>query len=352
MILRGLDFGADVFSRVREGGPLLHIDHVDLAGGAIALLGEQQFGHAAQFSSFCLYTSSRKMNATRSASCSIEPDSRRVAELRAMVALAHFRSAAQLRERENRHVKFFRKQLQSARELADFLNAIFVAPTPAHQLQIIDYDQAQSALFGLEAAHLRVQIHQVEPSRVVNEQGRGGKLVHSVGEFVALAFVQESCSEFLAIHARRAAQHTGEQRFLRHFQRKYRYRPFRLPQATCCAMFRAMAVLPMAGRAARMNSSPGLRPPVISSNFTKPGSEAFVPLAGIRKAFAPPYTRPGSARAKQAGIGVAVVDSQQSFFRASQDLLRRVLGHDAAVDQFLRGEDDLRSIALSRTMRT
>ena len=80
--------------------------------------------------------------------------------------------------------------------------------------------------------------------------------------------IQISRAKLLLIDARRGAEHAGEQRFLRHFEREHRHGfAFFGFVATCCAIFSAKAVLPMAGRAARMTSSPSCRPPVISSSF-------------------------------------------------------------------------------------
>ena len=49
-----------------------------------------------------------------------------------------------------------------------FLIAILVAPTPAHQLQIVDHHQRQ-AMLALQPAELGVNIHQVHAGGVVDE---------------------------------------------------------------------------------------------------------------------------------------------------------------------------------------
>ena len=58
--------------------------------------------------------------------------------------------------------------------------------------------------------------------------------------------------------------------------------------ATCWAIFNASAVLPIDGRAARINSSPGCRPLVFSSSFVNPVLMPLTRLLGSRKAFSPP----------------------------------------------------------------
>jgi hypothetical protein len=58
--------------------------------------------------------------------------------------------------------------------------------------------------------------------------------------------------------------------------------------ATCCAMFSASAVLPMDGRAARMNKSPACSPLVFSSNLVNPVLMPLTRLLGSRNAFRPP----------------------------------------------------------------
>ena len=67
----------DIARRILELRAVLQKEQIHAPDGAVALLGDDQFRQAAQLSSFGLYTSSRKMKATRSASCSMDPDSRR-----------------------------------------------------------------------------------------------------------------------------------------------------------------------------------------------------------------------------------------------------------------------------------
>ena len=66
--------------------------------------------------------------------------------------------------------------------------------------------------------------------------------------------------------------------------------------ATYWAMLSASAVFPIAGRAARMMSSPGRKPPVISSSFKNPVEVPRIRLVGSRKALIPPSARPRISR--------------------------------------------------------
>ncbi len=67
------------------------------------------------------------MKATTSASCSMEPDSRRSLSMRPLVVAASFTGARELRERDDGHVQFLGHGLQAARNGRDFLRAVFVA---------------------------------------------------------------------------------------------------------------------------------------------------------------------------------------------------------------------------------
>src|SRR5436853_456315 len=52
--------------------------------------------------------------------------------------------AAELRERDHRHAELAREDLEAAAQLADGRDAAVVAAVGAHQLQVVDDDQAQA----------------------------------------------------------------------------------------------------------------------------------------------------------------------------------------------------------------
>jgi len=70
-----------------------------------------------------------------------------------VVADALLGGAAELREHHHRNAQFLRKQLQAARQLADFPHP-FLCPAPGlHELQVID-DHHGKAILGLQAPRL------------------------------------------------------------------------------------------------------------------------------------------------------------------------------------------------------
>ena len=95
----------------------------------------------------------------------------KIAQLRAVIAGARFGRAAELREHQEGQSQFLRQQLQSAREGADFLVAIFDAAAAAHELQVVDHDQAEAVL-GFEAAQFGVHVHQIHAGRIVDVERR------------------------------------------------------------------------------------------------------------------------------------------------------------------------------------
>ncbi len=102
--------------------------------------------------------------------------------------------------------------------------------------------------------------------------------------------------------------------------------------ATCWAMFKASAVFPMAGRAARMNSSPSRRPPVISSNFRNPVLMPLMRLLVSRKALMPPSYSVMIC----AGLASEFFDcTSPSFMNASSTAPRICFGSSSHVKQRL-----------------
>src|SRR5207249_3001859 len=67
-----------------------------------------------------------------------------IRQLRPVVALPLLRGAAQLRERDDRQLKFFRKRFQTAGNPGDLLNPVLEASISGHELQIVDDHQTQS----------------------------------------------------------------------------------------------------------------------------------------------------------------------------------------------------------------
>ena len=111
--------------------------------------------------------------------------------------------------------------------------------------------------------------------------------------------------------------------------------------ATCCAIFSASAVLPMDGRAARMNRSPACSPLVFSSSLVNPVLMPLTRLLGSRKAFSPPWYSSITWRGLTSPLRDAILAQfEQRLFGARQDFVGVFFAHEAAVHEVLRGEDD------------
>ena len=75
----------------------------------------------------------------------------------------------ELRQRDDRHVEFFRQQLQRTRELAHLLLAALDPLAARHELQVVDDDEAQVVPL-LQSPALRADLHERHVGRVVDEQ--------------------------------------------------------------------------------------------------------------------------------------------------------------------------------------
>ena len=223
------------------------------------------------------------MNITTSASCSIEPDSRRSDKLRPLV-LAVLDRARQLRQRQHRDVQFLGERLQPLGDLADLQHAVLRprAGRGAHQLQIIDDDQRQP-LGALQPPAARAQRRQRDRRRVVDLDRQRGDLARHLHELVEIPLADVAAADAVAGDPRFLAQQAGGQLFGAHFQREDRRRcasaarSGRSARASASSDFAApnailvaSEVLPMPGRPARITRSDGCSPPILASRSRRP----------------------------------------------------------------------------------
>ena len=261
------------------------------------------------------------MNITASASCSIEPDSRRSDELRPLV-LAAFDRPRKLRQREHRHRQFLGDRLQTLRDLADFQHAVFRPGTGrrAHQLQIVDDDQRQP-LGALQPAAAGAQRGQRDRRRIVDIDRQAGDLpadLRRSGRIPAGRFRRAGCGR------RRSAPPPpagGWRAARRSFRARTRQRPClasrRRPSRRCTssakalaapkAIFVASAVLPMPGRPARISRSDGCSPPVLLVEVAQAGGEAGDVAGALERPLRAPH-RFGERlfEGDEAAIGAAI----------------------------------------------
>ena len=118
---------------------------MELSDGAIALLGDDDFGAALEFGIVLLVDLFAEDEHDNVGILLDGAGFAQVAELRAMIAAAAFRSAAELRKRDDRDFQFFCDGFEAARDGGDFLRAIFEALAAAgHELEIIDDDEVET----------------------------------------------------------------------------------------------------------------------------------------------------------------------------------------------------------------
>src|SRR5690349_1959734 len=130
---------------VEELGDVVAEDELEIADGAVALLGDDDLGDALLLRLLVVHLVAIDerdeigvlLDGTRFAE---------VGELRAVIAGALFGATRELRERKQRHVQFLGDGLEAARDLRDLLLARFDLAFDGHQLEVIDHDHVQARL--------------------------------------------------------------------------------------------------------------------------------------------------------------------------------------------------------------
>ena len=139
-----------------------------------------------------------------------------VGELRPVIA-ARFRRAAELAQREDRHLQLFREDLERARNRRELLLAVLEPPAPLHQLQVVD-DEHVEAVLELQPPRLRAHLEDAERGRVVDEDLRVVQAPERVDQPRVVLLAEESAAEPVRVDARLRRDHAEEQLLLRHFQ--------------------------------------------------------------------------------------------------------------------------------------
>ena len=86
-----------------------------------------------------------------------------VRKLRTMIG-SRLGSAAQLRQHEHRHIQLLGEPFKRSRDRAELQGAVLETAAPAHQLDIVDDQQAQ-AVFCLQPARFRAHLEDAEIGR-------------------------------------------------------------------------------------------------------------------------------------------------------------------------------------------
>src|ERR1017187_1852936 len=129
---------------VQELRVLLLEGERDFADRPVAVLGDDQVGHAGALGVLVVVLVA--VDEHHQVGVLLEvPALAQIRELRFLVR-ARVDRAAELRQGDHRHAELAREDLQAAAQLADGGHAAVVAAVGAHQLQVVDDDQAQSVL--------------------------------------------------------------------------------------------------------------------------------------------------------------------------------------------------------------
>src|ERR1700728_3757292 len=141
----------------------------DFADGAVAVLGDDQVGLAGALGVLVVVLVA--VDEHHQVGVLLEvPRLAQIRELRFLVR-PRLDCAAELGERDHRHTQLAREDLQAAAQLADGGHARVIAAVGAHQLQVVDDDQAQPVLaLRVQAPRLCADLEHPDVTGVVHPQ--------------------------------------------------------------------------------------------------------------------------------------------------------------------------------------
>ena len=257
-----------------------------------------------------------------------------------MVALPLLDRAAELRQHHHRDIHFLGQQLEAARERADLLVAVLETAAAAHELQVIDNHQPDPARLGLQPPQLGMHIHQVNAGSVVDIQRRFDQLVQSVAELATLVRRKVPLAELLAIDPGRRAQHTREQRFPRHFERKNRHRLLEL-QRHVLGDVQCKSRLPHRRPRRHNEQIARMQPARVLIELQKAGADALDALRRVEKRVDPAVVALQDIRGvDQPALDARFSQLEQGLFGARQDFVWLLLAEQSPVHHVLRREND------------
>ena len=150
----------------------------------------------------------------------------KVGEERLAVAAALLRGAGELGERDDGDVEFFGECFEATGDGGDFLGTVLVAAglrahgTGAHQLEVVDDDEVETALRLAEAARFGAHFGEGDAGGVVDEDVGLDEALEGGGEFVAIFAEEETFLNFDGVDDGFRCQHASQERLLRHFERE------------------------------------------------------------------------------------------------------------------------------------
>src|SRR5579884_781096 len=123
----------------------------------------------------------------------------------------------ELRERDHGHVELLGEGLERARDLGDLLLAAVLAFGAAHELEVVDHDEAEPrARLALEPPRLRPQLEDAQRGRVVDVDGRVGEPPGGHGEPRELPVGEVAGAHAREVDLRLGAEEPHRELLLRH----------------------------------------------------------------------------------------------------------------------------------------
>src|SRR5947209_14117404 len=119
-----------------------------------------------------------------------------IRELRTLV-IARLDLARELRQRQDRHIQFFRQRLQAGRDLREFLHAVLAArPRAGEKLDIVDHEYIEATL-PLQPSRARGQLRDRQTTRLIDVEGNRLHLPCGFGDAMEIAFVDVAAADFV-----------------------------------------------------------------------------------------------------------------------------------------------------------
>src|SRR5206468_10522861 len=201
-----------------SAGPLLQLfeprvlaqeRHVEIAGGAVALLGDDQRGDTAVlFGRLVDLLAVQEQDDVR-----VLLDGARLAqirELRPTTLAALLGGARQLRDGDDRDVQLLRQLLQRARDLRHFLVAVLEPAAAADELHVIDDDEIET-LLQLQTPALGAHLQDGQTGRVVDVDAGRREPAERLDQLAPPFLVEAPGAQEVAVDARQPRQHPQEQ---------------------------------------------------------------------------------------------------------------------------------------------
>ena len=147
----------------------------------------------------------------------------KVGEHRALV-LTLFDRAAELRQRQHRHVQLFGQRLQAATDLGNLVDPVVLRPARSlEQLEVIDHDQPD-IVTALQTPSARAQRGDRQRRGIVDVQRQFGKALAGERELLEILAADLAHPQHFARNARLFGQNTRGKLVGAHFQAEKRHR--------------------------------------------------------------------------------------------------------------------------------